>query len=593
MCTIARLAKRRRVLWLATETLTIACLRVARAQALKDAKDDAHPLGSLKTAFRKDAMAKVIKTARTAKTAHEYLKDPPLPGKADVDRWYPDASSPRSPRVLVPVPRPPSALTAASSPRPPTPASFAAAGRTRDYRPRPATARAVSEPAGTSIHFAAGSDDRADATAFGAAKASTHDTQAAQRSVLAHWLATFASGEEAFASKAVFVEMRLRQALACSAMLSTPNTFRCAIVCDAWERVAPLTGRLEGVLSLLWSELLRCIYADYSDGLAGGGAKEFAARTPYFVEAQRLRSQHANQTDTIKLWQEQRNREMGVLAERNKSINHTLSAWNRALGFVAGTKHAGAISEQLYTLASNLTEANNETDRISRAAVTEPVTRVVEMFHQLGAMDQQTVLAQHLLPSAAASELMKSAPPDVVTGHLAKLTGKMSEANAAEALRPLVLELPVEEKQAVIADALSSGLPPTDVGKLFGDLYATLRGDGRSIMCTSLLAALDADAAEELKSSFGGGKKAAKAAKAAEAAAYKAAAAANAEASATPEQRHADVLAKQLDEEVARNREKEAALHDEIAQLKKAAAEQDARANALASQVMEMQKRSK
>jgi hypothetical protein len=40
----------------------------------------------------------------------------------------------------------------------------------------------------------------------------------------------------------------IRQALASSAMLGVPNAFRCAVACDAFERVAPLTGRFEGTL---------------------------------------------------------------------------------------------------------------------------------------------------------------------------------------------------------------------------------------------------------------------------------------------------------------------------------------------------------
>ena len=76
---------------------------------------------------------------------------------------------------------------------------------------------------------------------------------------LSHWMNAFAADEEAFASKAVFVEMRLRQALSSSVTLGVPNTFRCAVVCDAFERVAPMTGRYEGVLGLIWKELVRAI----------------------------------------------------------------------------------------------------------------------------------------------------------------------------------------------------------------------------------------------------------------------------------------------------------------------------------------------
>ena len=78
--------------------------------------------------------------------------------------------------------------------------------------------------------------------------------------------------------------MRLRQALSCSAALGVPNPFRCAIVCDAWERVAPMTGRFEGVMNLLWHELLRCVFTDYVPAMAGTGARAYAERIPYFSE---------------------------------------------------------------------------------------------------------------------------------------------------------------------------------------------------------------------------------------------------------------------------------------------------------------------
>ena len=100
---------------------------------------------------------------------------------------------------------------------------------------------------------------------------------------LSHWMSAFAADEESFASKAVFVEMLLRQALSSSVTLGVPNTFRCAVVCDAFERVAPMTGRYDGVLVIIWKELVKAIFMDYSPDLPGSGAKAYAERTPYFL----------------------------------------------------------------------------------------------------------------------------------------------------------------------------------------------------------------------------------------------------------------------------------------------------------------------
>jgi hypothetical protein len=76
-------------------------------------------------------------------------------------------------------------------------------------------------------------------------KAEPANTTEAMRAVLSEWMASYSEDEMAFASKAVFIEMRLRQALACSASIGVPNQFRCAIVClfCSWmERpVQPLT----------------------------------------------------------------------------------------------------------------------------------------------------------------------------------------------------------------------------------------------------------------------------------------------------------------------------------------------------------------
>ena len=219
------------------------------------------------------------------------------------------------------------------------------------------------EAPGASVAFAAKApladvdDDKAEPA---------NTTEAMRRAVLSEWMASYSEDEMAFASKAVFIEMRLRQALACSASIGVPNQFRCAIVCDAWERVVPFTGRLESMLKLLWSELLRCLFVDYAPNMVGAGAKAYAARTPFFVEAQRLRRVQEAAAVKTRAWEIQREQELMVVAERNKAINHTLGAWNRALGFSAGTKQDPAIAEQLSVLAGSLREANSEAGELSR-----------------------------------------------------------------------------------------------------------------------------------------------------------------------------------------------------------------------------------
>ena len=144
--------------------------------------------------------------------------------------------------------------------------------------------------------------------------------------------------QDTFASKAVFLEVRLRQALSSSSALGKPNLFRCALVCDAWERVAPLTGRHASLLSLLWVEIQQCIFAD---GIAstgsGPGARGFASRTPFFSEVKRLQQSEAELQARMRLWAHQRDSMAGELEERKKAVSHTLNSWNKAL-VLAGSK---------------------------------------------------------------------------------------------------------------------------------------------------------------------------------------------------------------------------------------------------------------
>ena len=148
---------------------------------------------------------------------------------------------------------------------------------------------------------------------------------------LAHWMNAFVADEHSFASKAVFVEMRLRQALQSSAALGVPNTFRAAVVCDAFERVAPLTGRYEGVLALIWREIMRAVFFDYTHDLPGSGARAYAERTPYFVEAQRQRQAAEQLREQVKIDHARRVKEAEQAKAKGNLLNKTLgrSAFTR------------------------------------------------------------------------------------------------------------------------------------------------------------------------------------------------------------------------------------------------------------------------
>ena len=95
--------------------------------------------------------------------------------------------------------------------------------------------------------------------------------------------------------------------------------------------------------------MLRCIYADYTPSMAGKGARFFASRTPYFSEVRRLGASASEQKALLAKWEAQRHEEMHLLAERSKSINHTLGAWNRALGFKEGSTSESQLQARLDT----------------------------------------------------------------------------------------------------------------------------------------------------------------------------------------------------------------------------------------------------
>ena len=248
--------------------------------------------------------SKLITSLQTAvkqnTDVNAHLADPPLPGKASLAQWFPEKPSPRHKPLLV-TPRPPATPTdRARHIGPPSNRVLPRSARVPAHgsaRPSVGTSRPGSARSAASARQGAGAL-RGGIEAAGTAaallsmpggtaadgSAEPAATDAAMRSVLAHWMDSYDTSQSDFASRAVFVEMRLRQALACSASLGVPNVFRCAIVCDAWERVAPLVGPFESVLSLLWTELLRCMYADFSPDMIGAGAKAYAARMPYFGE---------------------------------------------------------------------------------------------------------------------------------------------------------------------------------------------------------------------------------------------------------------------------------------------------------------------
>lgn len=377
-----------------------------------------------------------LKAVDAAKKTKHLLDDIPPPGRAELELWKSaNKPQPRPPLTARPaVARIPSELTPRSARVARRPLSSAPAG---PEEPGASFGfRGVKMPAGSR------SDEAAQARA---------ELDGARGSILSHWTAAYAGESDRFASTAVYVELRLRQALAASEALGAPNLFRCAVVCDAWERVAPLLGRYESLLSLVWRELLRCMFADYDESLPGSDARSYARRQPFFVEVQKQRKAAAEQAATISAWGAQRQEAMEALGERSKTISHTLSVWNRALASAgAGSvvkaealegqvgagpagrghahtrtrahttrargrsahsltllpsdartprahAHAHARRAQLRSLADQLEEANSTIADLTDSSYSEPLLKVVRDFAALPPARQPECLRRLLL----------------------------------------------------------------------------------------------------------------------------------------------------------------------------------------------------
>ena len=383
---------------------------------------------------RKMSLLQAVNAARTADTS---LNPPPPPSQSDLAPWHSAAPKPRPPLEAF-------TLRPAAPPR--------QGGRSR-------SARAAHRPLRSA---APGPEERGASFGF---RLPSEELEDAQGAILSHWVGSHAEESDRFASSAVYVEMRLKQALAASSQNGAPNLFRCAIVCDAWERVMPMLGRYSRLFSLLWPELLKCIFADYHEGLAGSDARGYSTHRPHFLEAAQLRHACKEQGATIAQWHEQREQAMSDMGERNKTIAHTLSAWNRAL---AGAGQASQ-KAQLEALAAELESANAHIVSLTGDSYAEPAVKLVHDFEALppparllafGRLLEAPGVAEALLPSLDASQgaeiltrLLRPVPEDLAAGMLAATLGGLS--SAAVLRRRLLEEATPAEAGTCMGDYLS------------------------------------------------------------------------------------------------------------------------------------------
>lgn len=296
---------------------------------------------------------------------------------------------------------------------------------------------------------------------------------------LTHWIEAFEGDEVSFASKAVFAEMRLRQALASSTQLGTPNAFRCAIVCDAFERIAPLTGRFESILGLIWPEILRSIYSDYSNDLSGMGAREFASRCPYFLQAKRCREQAEQQQQAISEMHEEHQAEKVRAESRGAQLSTSISKWSRLKGSASALASAEELKARVAELEKLLQDAMDEIARL-RTLAKDPIAECIEKFEALNEGQKEEALKVHLLVVSAVASAMVGQVTAKVCDYVRHMLSMLSdepdipedEATRSRVLAELVStsELDADAKLQIAKETLSLHEDSPAVGLLIADV---------------------------------------------------------------------------------------------------------------------------
>lgn len=126
--------------------------------------------------------------------------------------------------------------------------------------------------------------------------------EAVQSVMMSKWLEEFRDGA-AFDSPALFLELRLRQALQAldekTPHAAGPDAFRTATVCECFARLADTApASLAPLLQLLRSELMRVVYADYAAVDAGRrgappDAEQMLGMPTFFAQCAQLRQTNA------------------------------------------------------------------------------------------------------------------------------------------------------------------------------------------------------------------------------------------------------------------------------------------------------------
>ena len=183
------------------------------------------------------------------------------------------------------------------------------------------------------------------------------------------------------------------------------------------------------MLVLIWRELLRAIFVDFTPDLPGSGAKVYSERNPYFLEAKRLREQCDEAERLMRKMKAQRDAELASLKGRNEMINKTLGAWNRALGHSQGSAEADDLRARIEALEKLLQEASSEVARLHEEAYKDPVAKCERTSSPVGRRMQQ--LPRRQSRPAAHACAHRRLRPRLTSLHLAGVTPPTPTAQAS------------------------------------------------------------------------------------------------------------------------------------------------------------------
>lgn len=130
-----------------------------------------------------------------------------------------------------------------------------------------------------------------------------------QDAIMEKWIHEYA-GPGHFNSNAVFLEVRLRQAIAASvSQPGQPDRFRTAAVCDCLSRLPEAAGSFSRILQLLRAELLRAIYVNIDElearGVVADATSLLSCKT-FFSKTEDLAKEKAELTERVSLLEKSR-----------------------------------------------------------------------------------------------------------------------------------------------------------------------------------------------------------------------------------------------------------------------------------------------